>query len=311
MALQQSSGDILADRRYEYAQSCLAEGNALAAAEMAEQALDLAPRYAPAWFLLGRAREARHRKGGLPADHDAAIRAYATALELDPEDGLGARLHLTRLGEGVMLEAMSPAYVRALFDGYAPRFERHLVGDLAYRGPAIVIDALDRVAGAAARFATVFDLGCGTGLMGEALTGRSQNLVGVDLSPAMLVRAEKSGHYRRLVAGDLRTFLIAEPEGIADLVVAADVFIYLGDLVPIFAAIATTLKPEGFCAFTVQSHEGDDVVLGEDGRYAHGDAFLRQAATACGLAVRLFEEAAVRRERGAAVPGRVVVLERS
>lgn len=308
MSLQHSSGDLLADRRYAYAAACLAEGDVHGAAEMAEQALDLAPLYAPAWFLLGRAREARHRADGTPADYHAAVRAYANALDLDPEDGLGARLHLAGLGEGDVLEAITPAYVRALFDDYAPRFQRHLVDDLHYRGPAMLRDALDGVAGPAARFGVALDLGCGTGLVGEALAGRITHLTGVDLSPAMLMRAERGGRYQRLVADDLRSFLAGEPQGRADLVVAADVFIYLGDLGPVLAAIARSLRPGGLAAFTVQSHDGDGIILGPDGRYAHGDAHLD--AHLAGFDCRSRQSAAIRRERDRDVPGRIVVLRR-
>ncbi|MEA1831354.1 methyltransferase domain-containing protein [Methylobacterium durans] len=310
MPPQTSSGDLLADRRYAYAEACLAEGDAAGAAEMAEQALDLAPRYAPAWLLLGRAREALHRGGGAERDLQGALRAYAAALDLDPEDRLGSRLHLAQLGHGDRLSAISPAYVRALFDGYAARFERHLVGDLGYRGPEMLRDALDRVAGRERRFARVLDLGCGTGLMGAALAGRYDHLAGVDLSPGMLARAERHGLYHRLVAGDLTDCLAeAGPESI-DLVVAADVFIYLGDLGPILASTARALSPSGLAAFTVQSHPGAGVVIGEDGRYAHADSAVLAAAEAAGLAPLLVTEAEIRCQNGRGVPGRIVVLGR-
>src|SRR3954447_18504546 len=147
MSRQHTSGDLRADRRYAYAEACLAEGDAAAAAEMAEQALDLAPCYAPAWLLLGRAREALHAASGREADLQAALRAYGNALDLDPEDALGSRLRLAQLGVGDALAAISPAYVRALFDGYAARFERHLVGDLGYQGPEMLRACLDELAG--------------------------------------------------------------------------------------------------------------------------------------------------------------------
>ncbi|GEP04974.1 class I SAM-dependent DNA methyltransferase [Methylobacterium oxalidis] len=308
MPSQHSSGDLLADRRYAYAEACLAEGDARGAAEMAEQALDLAPRFAPAWLLLGRAREALHAASRSPADLQGALGAYANALDLDPEDRLGSRLRLAQLGVGDRLAAISPAYVRALFDGYAARFERHLVGDLGYRGPEMLRAALDAVAGPERRFARALDLGCGTGLMGAALAGRVGRLDGVDLSPRMLARAERRGLYHGLVSGDLADALAGTEPGSLDLAVAADVFIYLGDLRPVLAAVARALAPAGLCAFTVQSHGGPGVTIGEDGRYAHSDAEVLAAAAAAGLAPRHFAEGAIRRQNGRGVPGRVVVL---
>ena len=316
MARQHSSGDLLADRRYAYAEACLAEGDAQGAAEMAEQALELAPRYAPAWALLGRAREALHA-AGRPEALAGALHAYATALDLDPDDAFGTRLHLARLGAADGAPAISPAYVRALFDGYSSRFERHLVEGLGYCGPALLTEAIGRIAGPQARFERALDLGCGTGLMGAALAGRLSQLAGVDLSPGMLARAaaktsEGRPLYDRLVQADLLPFLADEPAGGADLVTAADVFIYLGDLAPVLAAIARVLAPGGLAAFTIQSPDGEGagVGLGEDARFAHSDAHLREAARAAGLDIVLMEPAAIRRERGCGVPGRIAVLRR-
>lgn len=336
MSVPLSSGDLLADRRYRYAEACLAEGDAAACADLAAQALEIAPGYAPAWLLLGRARE------GL-ADPDGAREAYAAALGLDPQDVLGAGLHLARLGagEGAVL---TPAYVRALFDGYAPRFERHLVEGLRYVGPALITDILPEEP---ARFPAVLDLGCGTGLAGAAIAHRAGHLTGVDLSPAMLALARGKGCYDRLVAGELGAFLAGEAPASADLCIAADVFIYCADLAPVLARIGRVLRPGGWTAFTVQSpgacpfplagrggggsggttelhpapppppappREGEGSstpTLGPDGRYAHPDAHLRAAAGKAGLTIAVMREDAVRFEGGGPVPGRVVAAQRT
>ncbi|KAB1070080.1 class I SAM-dependent DNA methyltransferase [Methylobacterium planeticum] len=308
---QRTSGDLRADRRYAYAEGCLGDGDAAGAAEMAEQALELAPRYAAAWLLLGRAREALHRASGGEADFHAALRAYSAALDLDPDDALGSRVRLVQLGGGEAAGALSPAYVRALFDGYAARFDRHLVEGLHYRGPEMLRDALEALPGAPARYAVALDLGCGTGLVGAAFAGRVGHLTGVDLSPAMLAQAERRRLYQRLVVGDLTGFLAGEPEASADLCVAADVFIYVGDLGAVLPAIARVLRPDGFVAFTVQSHDGAGIILGADARFAHGDAYLEAACRASGLRPALREPAAIRHERGRGVPGRLVVLSKA
>lgn len=313
MASQLSSGDLLADRRYRYAEACLADGDHAAAADLAEQVLELAPRYAPAWLLLGRAREGLAQEGlAEPALRAAAVRAYACALDIDPDDTLGVRTHLVRLGVGKTAPALSPAYVRALFDGYAPRFERHLVDGLAYVGPQFVRGALPATP---ARFGAALDLGCGTGLMGAAIRDRVGQLAGVDLSPGMLALARAKTRrgrplYDRLAEGDLAEFLAGEPLASADLCLAADVLIYVADLGSVLDRIARVLRPGGLAAFTVQSHGGAGVALGADGRYAHGDAHVAAGAAAAGLGVLTLCPADVRRENGRPVPGRVVVLRR-
>ncbi|ACB25669.1 methyltransferase domain-containing protein [Methylobacterium radiotolerans] len=313
MASQLSSGDLLADRRYRYAEACLADGDHAGAADLAEQALERAPRYLPAWLLLGRARAGLAASGTDPALRDAAAQAYARALDIDPEDRLGVRAHLVRLGGGDTLPVLSPAYVRALFDDYAPRFERHLVEGLGYVGPQLVRDALPR---APERFAVALDLGCGTGLMGEVVRDRVDHLTGIDLSPGMLALARtKTARgrplYERLVEGDVAAALADLPEASADLCLAADVLIYVADLASFLAGVGRVLRPGGLGAFTVQSHDGPGSVLGEDGRYAHADAHLAATAAVSGLERLAARPAEVRREGGRPVPGRVVVLRRT
>ncbi|AWN53573.1 methyltransferase domain-containing protein [Methylobacterium sp. 17Sr1-1] len=314
-----SSGDLLADRRYAWAEAVLADGDAGAAADLAAQVLERAPGYAPAWLLLGRARAAD------PALRADAPEAFRAALALDPEDSLGARLHLVELGleefdwdeldlgefDLAAEEAISPAYVRALFDGYAGRFERHLVEGLGYRGPALIREALERLRGPDASFPRVLDLGCGTGLMARALDGIAGTLAGIDLSPGMLAEARRTGLYARLHEGDLRDFLRAEPPSSADLAVAADVFIYLREIGPVLRETTRVLAPGGLFAFTVQGHAGArGTVLGADGRYAHGVESLQEDAAAAGLRVALLEPAEIRRQNGAGVPGWLAVLAR-
>ncbi|MCJ2133484.1 methyltransferase domain-containing protein [Methylobacterium sp. J-026] len=313
MASQHSSGDLLADRRYRYAEACLAEGDHEAAADLAGQVLERAPRYAPAWLLLGRAREGLSVSRGDPDLRDAAARAYACALDIDPDDTLGVRAQLVRLGVGDGLPALSPAYVRALFDGYAPRFERHLVEGLGYVGPELVRAALPPDP---AQFATALDLGCGTGLMGAAIRDRVDHLTGIDLSPGMLALARAKAWqgrplYDRLAEGELGAFLAGQADGSADLCLAADVLIYVPDLGPVLAGIGRVLRPGGLAAFTVQSHDAAGAALGADGRYAHADSHIAAAAAAAGLEILTLQSADVRREGGAPVPGRVVVLRRT
>ncbi|KIU30845.1 methyltransferase type 12 [Methylobacterium radiotolerans] len=314
MASQLSSGDLLADRRYRYAEACLADGDHAGAADLAEQALERAPRYLPAWLLLGRARAGLAASGTDPALRDAAAQAYARALDIDPEDRLGVRAHLVRLGGGDTLPVLSPAYVRALFDDYAPRFERHLVEGLGYVGLQLVRDALPR---APERFAVALDLGCGTGLMGRgrARPGRSSHR-DRPLPPGMLALARtKTARgrplYERLVEGDVAAALADLPEASADLCLAADVLIYVADLASFLAGVGRVLRPGGLGAFTVQSHDGPGSVLGEDGRYAHADAHLAATAAVSGLERLAARPAEVRREGGRPVPGRVVVLRRT
>ena len=93
---------------------------------------------------------------------------------------------------------MPGAYVRALFDQYAPKFEAALVDDLGYRGPALLFKAVLTVRNAARKpafFSRGLDLGCGTGLAAAAFAKEVDHFVGIDLSPRMIERARATGHY--------------------------------------------------------------------------------------------------------------------
>jgi predicted TPR repeat methyltransferase len=306
-ALFVSSGDLIADRRYKWALDHAARGDFSGAADILMQTVELSPSFATAWFALGTIRD---RLG----DRDGAIAAFEKVRDTDPQDYHGARLQLARLGSGDVTPAMSEAYVRRLFDQYAGRYDGALTDHLAYRGPALLREAIEAAARAAGRrlhFGSVLDLGCGTGLGGAAFRPLVDRLTGVDLSPAMIAHAEAKGLYDRLVAAELTGFLKDEAAGVAkyDLILAADVFVYVNDLVPIIAATARVLEPSGFLAFTVETHGGDGVKLLPTLRYAHGKAYLRRTLEDAGLSLVSVAEAAVRSEKGVPVDSLVVVAE--
>jgi predicted TPR repeat methyltransferase len=299
--MNQSSGDSIIDRRYAYAAAAAADGDWRAAADVLEQAIERMPDWAPAWLALGEARENL-------ADKDGATAAYSKVLALDPVDGLGAAPRLARLGS-LALAALPPAYVRALFDSYAPRFEKHLTQGLAYRGPALIVAALDKSA-PGRRFTCALDLGCGDGLIGASLKSRVESLTGVDLSSAMVAKARRRDAYDALAIDDLAAFLARRRDGEADLIVAADVLPYLGDLAPLFRAAARVLSTDGLFAFTAEACDGEAYRLNAGLRFAHSRAYLEQCAAAAGLNVRLLEPEAARQEKGQDAPGWVGVIKR-
>jgi predicted TPR repeat methyltransferase len=301
-----STGDIRADRRYEYARGAFDEKDFEVAADLARQVLELAPLFAPAHALLGRAAaELGHR--------DEAVSALRQALDLEPEDELGVRLDLARLGALAPHEAITDGYVRALFDDYAPSFDRHLTRTLSYRGPELIADALRRACSKRIRpylFGKTLDLGCGTGLMGWALEELCASIDGVDLSPRMLEKARKTRLYDTLSEGDLVTFLNTRRDGEAELVVAGDVFVYMAALDEVFREVHRVLAPEGLFGFTVQAHGGEGFILGDDARYAHGEGYLRTLAAETGFTLVILEPVSTRRDRDVPVPGFLAVLER-
>jgi predicted TPR repeat methyltransferase len=297
-----SSGDLMADRRFDFARDLQMKGDLAAAADLLVQATELAPRFASAWFALGDIRE----KLG---DRDQAVAAFRQARDADAEDRHGAGLRLMQLGAGQLAE-MPPAYVRSLFDQYAPKFEKALVGDLGYRGPALLFKAVLAVRAAArkpALFRHAIDLGCGTGLAARAFASEVDRFTGIDLSPRMLERARATGCYAGLEESEMLQGLRNKPGASADLILAADAMVYVNDLVPLMCEAARVLVAGGLLAFTTETHDGEGVILGAGLRYAHSAAYVREAIRAAGLTPAWLEHLSARNEDNAPVPGLVVV----
>jgi predicted TPR repeat methyltransferase len=301
-----SSGDLMADRRFEFARDLQLKGDLVAAADLLLQATELAPDFVSAWFTLGDIREQL-------GEQDAAIAAFRNAQTADPGDRHGASLRLMRLG-AAQVSDMPQAYVQTLFDQYAPRFEGSLVDDLGYRGPALLFKAVLAVRAAAKKpafFRRAVDLGCGTGLAAAAFAREVDHFTGIDLSPRMIERARLTSLYAALEVGDMVHGLRSKPDASADLILAADAMVYVADIAPVLAEAARVLAAGGLLAFTAETHGGEGVILGGGLRYAHSAAYVRAQVAAAGLTLSLLEDLSARNEDNVPAPGLVVVAEKS
>jgi predicted TPR repeat methyltransferase len=297
-----SSGDLIADRRFDFARDLQLKGDLVAAADLLLQAAELAPTFASAWFTLGEIREQLGERA-------PAIAAFREAQVADPDDRHGASLRLMLLG-AERLSAMPPAYVRALFDQYAPKFEAALINDLGYRGPALLFKAVLAACNEVPRpafFKRAIDLGCGTGLAASAFAKGVDHFIGIDLSPRMIEKASLTGLYAQLQVSDMLQGLQGRPEASADLVLAADAMVYLADLTPVLREVKRVLVSGGMLAFTMETHDGDDVILGEGLRYAHGFAHVRASIGEAGLKLLQLGHSSARNEDNTPVPGLVAL----
>lgn len=297
-----SSGDLVADRRFDYGRDLQLRGDLEAAADLFRQAIEAAPGFASAWFALGDVSE---RLG----DRDGAITAFQRAKAANSCDFLGAGLRLMRLN-GDPLAAMPPGYVTALYDQYAPKFEASLVGELGYRGPALLLKAvLETCAlqGKPAVFHRAIDLGCGTGLAARAFAAQTGEIIGIDLSPGMIQQARATGLYSELEVADAAAGLAHRPGASADLILAADMMIYLHDLAPLIGEVGRVLSRGGLFAFTAETHDGEGVILGAGLRYAQSEAHLRELLSDAGLVVDHVDHGSIRNEREMPVPSLVMV----
>jgi predicted TPR repeat methyltransferase len=227
----------------------------------------------------------------------------AIALGADPE------VHayfLASVRGGAAPQVAPRAYVEYLFNDYAAEFQQHLVGVLHYRAPALLIQRLADLG--PRRFRSVLDLGCGTGLCGPLIQPLADRVDGVDISQGMLDQARALGIYTALVHADVADYLHSASR-CDDLVLAADVFIYVGDLDRVFAGVARVLQPGGLFCFTVElAVEGQDLQLLPSLRYAHSEASICRLASAHGFTVQMLLRAPLREDQQLPVDGLYVYL---
>ena len=247
---------------------------------------------------------------------DAARRIGALRLALCPTSATAAYL-LQALNGATSLPRSPDAYLREYFDAFAARFDEHLVGTLGYDIPAQLAAALIPCLPARPRLHTL-DAGCGTGLCGPTIRPFSAKLTGVDLSPAMLDRARQRLLYDRLICSELTTYLCHRAgkegggEGGFDLIIAADVLIYFGDLAALAAAFAQALRPGGLCAFSTErpplsAPSGHQLL--PSGRFAHDPAYIL-ATFQSHFAPRHTSETTIRLEACRPVPGNIYIFQR-
>jgi predicted TPR repeat methyltransferase len=236
-----------------------------------------------------------------------ACYAQALAQGLDP----GVFQHLLDAAKGVITAQAPPAYVRATFDAFAQQFDRHLAGTLDYRIPEILDSAVRELKPPAQM--DILDLGCGTGLCGERLRDIARRLVGVDLAPKMLEIARGRGCYDELAQAEIGQFLSTSARAGFDLAVAADVLIYIGDLDQLMREVARVLRPGGWFAFSIEqpSEACDTYRLEPSGRYSHSLAYVKGRAGGYGLAERSRQDVVIRKHGGLALPGQLLVLQKS
>lgn len=199
-----------------------------------------------------------------------------------------------------------PSAVAELFDRYADRFDKHLRGPLEYRAPELLVDAV-RALNPPPR-QDVLDLGCGTGLCAPLLRPMARLLAGVDLSAAMIEKARERALYDELAIGELVAFMRERPAAF-DLLISADVLLYLGDLSPTFEAAARCLRPGGRFAFTLESATGDRYILkSRSRRFAHSMPYVQRLAGIHGFHEEVLAQTSVRSENAQPVPGLLVIL---
>ncbi len=275
-------------------------GDLRGAVEYQTAAIAGQPRSATLWHTLGNLLDES-------GDVEQAAGAYRRAIQISPKFAEAA-YDLAALTGGAAPPSMPRSYVTRLFDDFAPTFERRLLEDLDYRVPEVLREAvMPHFPESAARSLDVLDLGCGTGLLGRQFRDLAARLVGVDLSTAMIATARSTGVYDELALGDVVEFMVKTAASF-DLILAADLFIYIGDLEELFSAAAKALRPRGLLAFSIETIEGRPYALRRTRRYAHSLGYISELAQRHSMHMLESRPTDIRRGDRGAVEGHMIVL---
>lgn len=238
-------------------------------------------------------------------DPTAAESYYRLTLAADPHHA-SAR-HMLAATTGTATDKAPADYVADTFNQYATRFEDQLTGKLGYQVPTMLREAMIQAVGPTP-FRNVLDLGCGTGLSGLAFHDLADKLTGVDLAAKMLEKAESKNIYDKLHKDDIVSFLNGT-EDIFDLIIATDVFVYVGDLVPVFTAVKKRTASPAYLAFSIErTNDGRDYELRSSGRYAQAVDYILRLTAEFGFSVVINEERNIRREQGQWIGGNIFIL---
>lgn len=209
-----------------------------------EKAIKILPSFYEALFSMAQC----YRK---MKDEDKMVEYLNKTLAEQPEHA-GAN-HLLASQNNQTSSEYSSKYAEDLFDRYAGHFEKHLVTSLKYQVPNIIKEKL--ISLNPSKNSKVLDLGCGTGLVGKTIVEQFPNLVGVDISSNMVEETRKKEIYSNLFVSDIHEFLLKNQQKF-DLVIAADVFIYIGKLQEIFKNLKNSLSDKAYFIFTIELFKG-------------------------------------------------------
>ncbi|MBO9656700.1 class I SAM-dependent methyltransferase [Agrobacterium sp. SOY23] len=243
-------------------------------------------------------------------DVDAAVKAYEEVLAIDPEDHGGAAVRIAAMGRGEQPSKAPDAYVETLFDQHAEAFEDILVEQLGYAVPMMVRQRLQTLN--LGPFKRLLDLGCGTGLTGEALRDMADDITGIDISENMVEIAHEKDLYETLYVAEAEDFLEDNDDEPFDIITATDVLPYLGALEPLFFGAAENLNAGGLLIFSSETlpediMAGRPYMVGPHQRFAHAETYVRERLAATGFEVVEVTDINVRMQDGNPTPGHLII----
>ncbi len=233
-------------------------------------------------------------------DYRNAIQYYSRLLELNPEH-LAAKHMLASLS-GKKCDAVPSQYIKEIFDSYSVRYENSLISDLEYKVPVNLRLLFNDTYKVQNHTLQGLDLGCGTGLAGEAFSDLCLTITGVDISSKMTDIASTKRIYSSLQVAAMQDFLASCSQKFT-LILATDVLGYVGKLEDIFMGISTIASPGAFFCFSIEKAEDVHYVLRTSGRFAHSFNYIEETCTQTGWIVKNHQTTPLRREKDQWIEG--------
>lgn len=195
-------------------------------------------------------------------------------------------LHFQAMAEGELPPTAPLEYSKGYYDGFADQYDHTQQDVVSYKAPKVLADAIKSWLDAtSATINDLLDLGCGTGLVANALQETVKHRVGVDISPRMLAKARSKKLYHTLHLQDILPFMLGSSQAY-DLVTAADVLCNTGDLSPFVKAARNVLTPRGLLAFTIEKDfHAEEYRLCTNGRYTHAPKYVRHSLISKGYEI--------------------------
>ncbi len=229
---------------------------------------------------------------------------YRRLLDIDP--GHQAARHMLDSLKGISRQSPPAAYIRDIFDNYSARYDDSLVTELEYTAPAVMRENVDTELALPPHSALGLDIGCGTGLSGLAFSSLCKTFTGVDISPKMVDRAGGKKIYSSLYVAEILEYLHHCQEKYS-LIIAADVFGYVGRLDKIFTALPQVALPQACFCFSTETAEEGDFLLRKSGRFAHSPEYIENLCSRTGWGLITQLPVNLRREKSEWIKGNVYI----
>ncbi|THB75418.1 MAG: methyltransferase domain-containing protein [Desulfobulbaceae bacterium] len=247
-----------------------------------------------------------YQKGGF---EEKALTTYQKLLALDPQH-ISAK-HMVSALQGERVTHTPESYVQELFDSYAIDYEQSLVDKLSYNLPRLMYEFYLQNSSHRS-FTKTIDLGCGTGLSGITFREVSKTMIGVDLSERMIEQAERKNVYDLLIISDILSSLSDQRLYNSELILALDVFGYIGDLEKIFSESHRISKPNALFYFSIEKLDSEeDFLLKKNGRFSHSYHYIENQSRSCGWVINHSQKIDLRKERDHWVKGLIFELSKA